>query len=107
MKFKNYLDESKVFNMNTYKNIENKLKDQWKRVTKGKGASAKYGSWILEVYNTEKDFLNAPIEVSDQINNKFKDYKNLKQAVADFPDLDKFMFGMRGKNNSIRFERSR
>lgn len=89
----------------TYQNVVKKLKDDWKRVH-GTGAAARHGSWILEPYATEKDYLNAPIEVADQQNGRWEKFKNLKAAVKAFPDLDQFSAGMRGSDNRIRFERS-
>jgi len=103
-KFDKYLVEAAI-DMNVYKGVVKKLKDQWKRVH-GTGAAARYGAWILEPYKTEKEFLNAPVEIADQQTGRWKNYKNLKAALKDFPDLDDFSAGMRGSDNRIRFERA-
>lgn len=100
------MNEAKIINMATMKKVEKGLKDQWKRVH-GTGAAAKFGSWILDAYETEKAFLNAPVVVWDGIRGKGGKYPNFKKAIEDFPDLDEFMAGMRGADNRISFERDR
>ena len=100
-----YYDSILLESNHTYKKVVKTLKDHWKRVH-GTGAAAKLGAWILEPYSSEKEFLNAPVEVADQLYGRWENFKNLKAAVKAFPDLDEFEAGMRGSDNRIRFERA-